>query len=131
MTANFTDTVVDFVIIGSGAAGGVIARELSRAGHSVVVLEQGPWRQADDFTHDEWSVMFRQEFSGRERRRLPDFPPPRAGDRRAARPASPNPPTTPAAWAAARHTFPATTGACGPSTSRSTARSVITRRDAR
>jgi choline dehydrogenase-like flavoprotein len=62
---SYAGDVVDFVIIGSGAAGGVIARELSRAGHSVVVLEQGPWRQADDFTHDEWSVMFRQEFSGR------------------------------------------------------------------
>jgi len=34
---------VDFVIVGSGAAGGVMARELSRNGFSVVVLEQGPW----------------------------------------------------------------------------------------
>ena len=45
---------VDFVIIGSGAAGGVMAKELSTAGHSVVLLEQGPHLQAGDFKHDEW-----------------------------------------------------------------------------
>ncbi len=45
---------VDFVIVGSGSAGGIIAKELSVAGHSVVVLEQGPHLQAADFTHDEW-----------------------------------------------------------------------------
>jgi choline dehydrogenase-like flavoprotein len=44
---------VDFVIVGSGAAGGVMARELSRAGFSVVVLEQGPWLTAADFKHDD------------------------------------------------------------------------------
>ena len=37
-----TTDVVDFVIVGSGAAGGVLAKELSTRGHSVVVLEQGP-----------------------------------------------------------------------------------------
>jgi choline dehydrogenase-like flavoprotein len=33
--------VVDFVVVGSGAAGGVVARELSQAAFSVVVHEQG------------------------------------------------------------------------------------------
>ena len=47
-----SDTV-DFVIVGSGAAGGVVARELAQAGLSVVVLEQGPQFQVADFTHDE------------------------------------------------------------------------------
>ncbi len=47
------DDEVDFVIVGSGSAGGIVARELSRAGHSVVVLEQGPWLDARDFRHDE------------------------------------------------------------------------------
>jgi choline dehydrogenase-like flavoprotein len=35
--------MVDFVVVGSGAAGGVMARELSQAGDfSVLVFEQGP-----------------------------------------------------------------------------------------
>ncbi len=33
---------MDFAIVGSGAAGGIIAKELATAGYSVVVLEQGP-----------------------------------------------------------------------------------------
>ena len=44
---------VDFVVVGSGAAGGVMARELSRNGFSVVVLEQGPWLTERDFSHDD------------------------------------------------------------------------------
>ncbi|HYC51886.1 MAG TPA: GMC family oxidoreductase [Gemmatimonadaceae bacterium] len=47
---------VDFVIVGSGAAGGVMAKELSQAGFSVVVLEQGPWRNENDFPHDEIKI---------------------------------------------------------------------------
>jgi choline dehydrogenase-like flavoprotein len=45
---------VDFVIVGSGAAGGVMARELSQNGFSVVVLEQGPWLTERDFSHDDF-----------------------------------------------------------------------------
>jgi choline dehydrogenase-like flavoprotein len=44
---------VDFVVIGAGAAGGVMAKELSVAGFSVVVLEQGPYLSEQDFGHDE------------------------------------------------------------------------------
>jgi choline dehydrogenase-like flavoprotein len=47
---------VDFVVVGSGSAGGIMAKELSMAGFSVVILEQGPHLQAADFTHDEWSI---------------------------------------------------------------------------
>jgi choline dehydrogenase-like flavoprotein len=50
---------VDFLVIGAGAAGGVMAKELSSAGFRVVVLEQGPWLKATDFRHDEVSVSFR------------------------------------------------------------------------
>ena len=55
---------VDFVIIGSGASGGVMAKELSTAGFDVVVLEQGPYRKAGDFSHDELSVQFLGEMTG-------------------------------------------------------------------
>ncbi len=49
---------VDFIVVGSGAAGGVIARELSQAGFSVVVMEQGPRYTAQDFVHDELKYWF-------------------------------------------------------------------------
>jgi len=61
---------VDFVIVGSGAAGGVLAKELSTAGFSVVVLEQGPWRQSSDFRHDELATWFLFDMVGN----LRDFP---------------------------------------------------------
>src|SRR5271169_1645352 len=49
-------TQVDFVIIGSGAAGGAMAKELSTAGFEVVVLEQGPRLENKDFKHDELKI---------------------------------------------------------------------------
>jgi choline dehydrogenase-like flavoprotein len=52
-----TTEEVDFVIIGSGAAGGILAKELSTSGFSVVVLEQGPYRTPDQFSHDEVKVL--------------------------------------------------------------------------
>ena len=51
--------VVDFVIVGSGAAGGIIAKELSTAGHTVVVLEQGPRLSEREFDHDEFGTFMR------------------------------------------------------------------------
>jgi len=50
--------VVDVCVVGSGAAGGVMAKELSEAGLSVVVLERGADRRARDFSEDElkWPV---------------------------------------------------------------------------
>ena len=50
------DTEVDFVVIGSGAAGGIMAKQLSTAGFSVVVLEQGGWGKFGrdwEYTKDE------------------------------------------------------------------------------
>ena len=45
---------VDFVVVGAGAAGGVLAKELSSKGFRVVVLEQGPFLTEKDFNHDEY-----------------------------------------------------------------------------
>lgn len=55
---------VDFVIIGSGSAGGILARELSVAGFDVVVLEQGPYRTTGEFNHDELAILFNDEYVG-------------------------------------------------------------------
>ena len=49
---------VDFVIVGAGAAGGIIAKELSSAGFRIVVLEQGPYLKEKDFEHDEMKTLF-------------------------------------------------------------------------
>jgi choline dehydrogenase-like flavoprotein len=55
--------VVDFVIVGSGAAGGILAKELSTAGFSVVVLEQGPRLTEAQFTHDEFGAIFQSAYA--------------------------------------------------------------------
>ena len=48
-----TTDPVDFLVLGAGAAGGVVAKELATAGFSVVVLEQGPYLREKDYSHDE------------------------------------------------------------------------------
>jgi len=52
-----SDTV-DFLVIGAGAAGGVMAKELSTAGFRVVVLEQGPYLTEKDYRHDEIRYVY-------------------------------------------------------------------------
>jgi choline dehydrogenase-like flavoprotein len=110
--------VVDFVIVGSGAAGGVLAKELSTGGFSVVVLEQGPWRQSHEFRHDEFGnwmlarccrrrrVSRRRSARVRTSRRIAD-----GHHRRRC--------CTRRASAAAVSTSRRTSGVCGPSTSAS------------
>ena len=57
-----SDTV-DFAIVGSGAAGGIIAKELATAGFTVVVLEQGPRLTEKQFDHDEFATFMRGRWS--------------------------------------------------------------------
>src|SRR5438128_10956608 len=68
MTKFEDKTAVDFVIVGAGGAGGVVAKELSTAGFQVVVLEQGPYLHEEAFTHDElkFKHVFDPSFIGRE-----------------------------------------------------------------
>ncbi|HTZ33610.1 MAG TPA: GMC family oxidoreductase [Methylomirabilota bacterium] len=58
-----TSDEVDFVIIGSGAAGGVLAKELSTNGFRVVVLEQGPYLTEADFNDNEIDVVFNHQLT--------------------------------------------------------------------
>ena len=64
---------VDFVVIGSGAAGGVIAKELSTAGFRVVVLEQGPYFRERDFVHDEIKFMHQHLLTNNHKRQPNTF----------------------------------------------------------
>src|SRR3569833_2781579 len=63
-----TSEEVDFLIIGSGAAGGVMAKELSVAGFTVVVLEQGPYLTEQDFGHDEIKFAVRNALTNDPKR---------------------------------------------------------------
>jgi choline dehydrogenase-like flavoprotein len=44
---------VNAIVVGSGAGGGVVAKELSTSGLSVVLFERGGWISYDDHTDDE------------------------------------------------------------------------------
>ena len=57
---SLTETV-DFVIVGSGAAGGIVAKQLATRGFSVVVLEAGPRLGPADFKHDEFGYWFNRD----------------------------------------------------------------------
>jgi len=48
----------DVVVIGAGAGGGVVAKELSTAGLSVVLLERGEWPSFQQGGHDELTAQF-------------------------------------------------------------------------
>ena len=51
----------DVCVIGTGAGGGVMIKELTQAGFSVVALERGPVVQPSQFIDDELSIVVRDE----------------------------------------------------------------------
>ena len=58
ITRKYANEEVDVVIVGAGAAGGVLAKELSEAGMSVVVLDAGPFRDTQkDLASDELTMQ--------------------------------------------------------------------------
>ncbi|MBI3693286.1 MAG: GMC family oxidoreductase, partial [Acidobacteria bacterium] len=63
----------DFLIIGAGAAGGIIAKELSTAGFRVVVLEQGPYLREKDFRHDEIGSWWKSALTNNVKRQPNTF----------------------------------------------------------
>ena len=44
------DRIYDYVIVGTGAGGGILAHQLAKAGLDVLSVEQGPRLPADYFT---------------------------------------------------------------------------------
>jgi len=59
----------DVVIVGVGAAGGILAAELSKAGMKVIGLERGPRLATEDFTpHDELRFFQRQDLRPKVKR---------------------------------------------------------------
>ena len=52
-----TQDQADYVIIGSGAAGGTAAQFLTEAGFSVIIIEEGPWIRTHQFGVDVYPGM--------------------------------------------------------------------------
>ncbi|MBL9078186.1 MAG: GMC family oxidoreductase [Planctomycetes bacterium] len=51
------ELTAEFVVVGSGAGGSVVAYHLASAGARVLVLERGPWLHPKDLSHDEPSMI--------------------------------------------------------------------------
>jgi gluconate 2-dehydrogenase alpha chain len=51
----------DVIIVGAGAAGGILGRELSDVGLTVCILERGPMFETKDISMDELRFPIRQD----------------------------------------------------------------------
>lgn len=61
----------DVVIVGSGAAGGILAAELAKAGMQVIALERGPRLQTSDFAGQDELRYFQRQDLRPDRKRQP------------------------------------------------------------
>lgn len=59
-----TELECDVVVIGSGAGGAVVARELAELGHAVVVLEEGAYFDRSEFTGRAFDMQARMYKNG-------------------------------------------------------------------
>jgi choline dehydrogenase-like flavoprotein len=59
LEAGDTELECDVVVIGSGAGGAVVARELAELGHAVVLLEEGAYFDRTDFTGRSFDMQAR------------------------------------------------------------------------
>ncbi|MBV8867426.1 MAG: GMC family oxidoreductase, partial [Acidobacteriaceae bacterium] len=67
--------IYDAIIVGSGASGGWVAKELAEAGMSVLMLEAGPPRiPTRDFTEHAWPYQVRYRGFGNQERLLAEQP---------------------------------------------------------
>lgn len=70
-----SNKVYDALVVGSGASGGWVAKELTEAGMNVLMLEAGPPRiPARDFTEHTWPYQVRYRGFGDQRKLLSDQP---------------------------------------------------------
>jgi choline dehydrogenase-like flavoprotein len=68
-------TVYDAIVVGSGASGGWVAKELTEAGMKVLMLEAGPPRMpARDFTEHAWPYQLRYRGFGDQKQFLTNQP---------------------------------------------------------
>ena len=73
----------DFLIVGSGAAGSIMAKELADAGFNVLVVEQGPHLHERDFKHDELKNNWQSALTNDQRTQPNTF---RSNDQEVAKP---------------------------------------------
>ena len=61
----------DVVIVGAGAAGGILAAELAKAGMQVIALERGPRLETSDFAGQDELRFFQRQDTRPDTKRQP------------------------------------------------------------